>query len=322
MKHLRNLFFSSIIVFLSLAPLAAWSAETTGQSFGNLKYTLMEGFAGTAAGQQAPGFVEYAKTLYTWSFRTAIIVAVVMLVYSGLQRVAAGVSESGISESKTRMWNVAEGLGWLFGGWLLLSTINPDLVSFNLNIPPLVGIDGPNLAGTNVGQGTGATTGGSTAGGTTAGGTTNTPTPSFGTTATGYGTQQQTLDQLKKGGITINRTNYCTQVGQTGCTTVANLGDRAVNGTINLKQTCNCDVMVTGGTDCPVGADGNCSSSGSSMHKTHRAGANVVDLAKTDSLNNFITSNPTAGETSSGYTQYQIGNATYVNEGDHWHVIY
>ena len=70
-----------------------------------------------------------------------------MIVIGGVQYTTS-YGSSGKGEAKARILNAVLGLLLVLGAWVILYTINPDLVKLELNIPCL--IDGPDCAGTTV----------------------------------------------------------------------------------------------------------------------------------------------------------------------------
>jgi len=120
--------FLLIILFVSLAGIA--SAAT-----GQLTYTPLEPLPGTVNGwgetQQLPALL---SALFKLLITFGSLFAVVMLVVAGIGYM---VSEAAVDIQKAKDRAVAAlwGLLLLTGCWLILYTINPDLLKFNLNIP-------------------------------------------------------------------------------------------------------------------------------------------------------------------------------------------
>lgn len=287
---------------------------------GGLEYTLLEPIGDLKAGQKV-GFTPYMETLYKWTFRGAVVVGVVMLVYAGFIRTFSGalgyVSESKINEAKGINSRVAAGLAWLFGSYLILSIINPNAANVRLNIENL----GAPASGTT--QGISQNLGGQYYPEGDRGEAVNIQ---YNANQKGFGTEKEVKDYIAavgKGNVIWNRNTFCEKPGQTGCTSLANLPQNAIDGIVKLSSSCNCKVQINAGTDCVVDSSGNCSDSGSSMHKEHGAGIPVVDLDDSPALNDYIyQAGNYIGKNSSGYSQYLLNGNTYVQETDHWHVKY
>jgi hypothetical protein len=239
--------------------------------------------------------------------------AVLMAVIGGTQYVAAGISPDAKSGAKDRLMNAFIGLALVLTSYLILNSINPDLVNFKLELPPV----GTTTVVTPPPGGGGGTPGG---GGSPGGG---------GTPGAGWGDDATWRSQLQAGGVQV-KTPVCTtpgtgtnsQDGQHNCTSVYQLPSSAISGTISLKNACNCAVVITQGTEYW-------------LHKTHGTPTSrvpVVDLRYQESLNSFITNGRTPANPQSGCgirsaDHYSISGATYVLENPgtsnvHWHVCY
>src|SRR3989344_1420792 len=118
-----------IILFASLSGVAF--AATTGQ----LTYTPLEPLPGTVDGwgetQQLPALL---SALFKLLITLGSLFAVVMLVAAGIGYMVSEAAVD-IQKAKDRAQAALWGLLLLTGCWLILYTINPDLLKFNLNIP-------------------------------------------------------------------------------------------------------------------------------------------------------------------------------------------
>ncbi len=81
--------------------------------------------------------------------------AVVMLVIGGTQYVAAGINPSAKGDAKDRILNALIGLTLVLTSYLILNSINPNLVAFNLNLPA-IGVSTTVPSGVTATGGTGA----------------------------------------------------------------------------------------------------------------------------------------------------------------------
>lgn len=114
------------------------SAQTNIQN-GNINYAPLEPLSqyDTKAGSYG-NFSYYLNTIFRLLLTLGSMFAVVLLVYGG---VAYMVSEaaSGIDKAKKQIVSALWGLALLAGAWLILYTINPQLLVFNLNPKSIVG---------------------------------------------------------------------------------------------------------------------------------------------------------------------------------------
>lgn len=87
---------------------------------------------------------EYTLSTYLSGMLKLIIAlgaafAVLMSVVGGIQYVASGITPSKKNEAKDRIWNAITGLVLVLTSYLILNTINPQLVAFNLSLPAVEG---------------------------------------------------------------------------------------------------------------------------------------------------------------------------------------
>jgi hypothetical protein len=211
-----------------------------------------------------------------------------------------------VADARKQLENTAYGTIMLIFSWTILNTIDPNLLSLNLNITR------PNISSTQVTVTT------NPGGGTT---TTGAQTPA---TPANWGTDEAAIRSvLSNAGYDINRTNACAQPTDVQCTSVSTMPESVQLTLIQLKKDCTAcgRLMITGGTEIGVhDAGGN-----------HRPGGNAVDLAPTSALNAFLGyPNPVAGQKGSivinGKTvtfQYEVAgqnNGGSVSTGNHWHL--
>lgn len=102
--------------FLLLSSAGAVSAVTT--------VTLPGVNAGTS-----PGVSSYLSSIYTLGVGLAGVLAVLMIVIGGIQYIGSGMSPSAKEDAKGRITNAILGLLLALASWLILNTINPNLVS-------------------------------------------------------------------------------------------------------------------------------------------------------------------------------------------------
>lgn len=87
-----------------------------------------------AAEQKIP-IASQVAGFYQWTLGISGLLALGILVYAGLSYTASGGNASRQSDAKQWIWNALIGLALLFGSYLILNTINPDLLKFqNLDL--------------------------------------------------------------------------------------------------------------------------------------------------------------------------------------------
>lgn len=229
--------------------------------------------------------------------------AVLMAIVGGVQRVASGISPAAKQGANERITNAFIGLGLILTSYLILNSINPDLVNFKLDLPAV----GTSLNNSYLDA---------------------TSTPSGGVSGP-WPDDSVERQKLSSGGVTVRDTcrGRTDRPKPAGCTSVAQLPLNAIESLIALKSACgSCNVIVTGGTEWG--------------HQTHGLGKSIVDLShQGPALNNYITGHsgpPTTGGGCGVRSAYHYrvtgpGAGTYVSEGvppatdgssPHWHVCY
>jgi len=286
----KTIFGAGLFLFLSIAMIPS---NVLAQS----DYTFVEplpGFSNTIS--QSGIFSNYLSRVFTISIGLAAILATLMIVVGGIQRVTAYDNPGKKGEANERITNAVLGLLLVLSAWLILYTINPDLIRLDLVIPAI---------------GVAAPTGGPGPG----------PIPEPATPAEYiyYTDEDQVRATLGGFGIGINNAQPCPvnvtyqqyRINEgSGCTSVGTLPGNAQFRLRFLKLQCGCSVIITGGTE--------------SGHITHGQAQPVVDLRPNSTLDDWIVSNQTSsGTNSAGYRYYDlsIGRFTLETAGDvHWHV--
>lgn len=80
------------------------------------------------------GLSGYLAVVYKWLVGSAAVFAVVVMMIGGIQYMLAGGSAQGVSQAKEKITNALTGMVLLLATYLILYTVNPQLVS--LRVPP------------------------------------------------------------------------------------------------------------------------------------------------------------------------------------------
>ena len=128
---------TKIIPFVSLAAVCVYLSlfVFVGAEEGT-SYTLLEKLPGIGEGGVVKDFGTYLSQMFTLSLQLATVLAVVMISYGGFKYLTTE-SFTGTSDAKKIITNAVIGLVLLLTSWLLLYTINPDLVNQTFKIPPV-----------------------------------------------------------------------------------------------------------------------------------------------------------------------------------------
>jgi hypothetical protein len=215
MRHKK--FYSSLVIIISglaVLPLIA---------FAQAHITISPNLPGplnTTPTGSSPG--AYIKNFYSYALFLSGLLAFGAIVYGGIKYAIARGNPSGESEAKQWIWSALLGMLLLAGAYIILFTINPNLV--NLALPAL-----PTTPTTPVGGGVGGPTGG----GGAAGGL----------------SQADAQRELNGAGIAAVSSGNCTDRTNARCTSFDGMKQSTVDALISFKDRCGCAVTVTGGTE-------------------------------------------------------------------------
>jgi hypothetical protein len=241
----------------------------------------------------------YLPAVFSLSIGIGAAMAVVMITYGGILYATTD-AINGKEEGKKYITDAIVGLLLILSSWIILVTINPNMVNFSLILPkPKVIPD---------------------AGGITPGG----GTPGNGKVLPGYPltTEQialnakMVLDLENNYKVLVNTTYACEKGETSGCTNLVGMPGEAFNGVVSVKRECGngCRVTITGGTE--------------GGHITHGPNLPRLDLSKDPVLDAYIINNAFNKTTlSNGDIAYSVRTATgayiFVDEkggAPHWHV--
>lgn len=117
---MKKLFILGVVVFLITAPLLTSAANPCA----------IDPVTGKASPSQLPICV---NQIYVWSLGVAALLAVLMTVLGGYYYMTSAGNAEQADKGKEYIWGAVIGLTLLFGAYLLLRTINPDLVNLPIN---------------------------------------------------------------------------------------------------------------------------------------------------------------------------------------------
>ena len=257
-----------------------------------MEYKLLEPSIASSIGIQTPRFEGGTASLFTSTsflymlfFVAIIVVAAFKYTEAGVRRMEA--SERGIKYSNEIFKKTTLGLLGVFSLWLILSTINKDLLTGN------VGLEKLRTSGISAG-------GGSSVRPTTGGG---------GDSSYDARVKSHTsvVARLASSNIHTNHNDTpCTDAQfkekTPPCTSLAYLPEETIQKLLSLNAACRCSVVISGGTE--------------PGHSTHREGSPQVDLQKNSSLDDFLKKNTTSPpiETTDCHTRYIWSGVSFCDE--------
>lgn len=227
------------------------------------------------------------------------VVATFMIAWGGFQYLSSRGDSTQIGNAKNTIISAITGLILAFTSYLILSVISPNLLVFkDLKLDTVEGVASQGKdSHDNQPDSTGKY-----------------PIGADNRSTSTDSTEDSIRRQLSEKGIGVNKKacpdGMAYQQVSGSCTSVAGLQPAVINEAIRLKNACNCNVMITGGTEL-------------GHHSSDRG--YLVDFNKNTGLDSHITANSTQNGTvnwdGKTYNTYKVNGHTYVDEGDHWHVM-
>ena len=126
---MKKIFLLFVVCCVLIVTVPSFAAETP--------YTLLAPIPldGAGAGDtQTTVASQYIRGVFMLIIGLATGLAVIMIMYGGIKYMSTD-AFTGKSEARETIQNAIWGLLLVIGAWLILYTINPKLVNFNLNIP-------------------------------------------------------------------------------------------------------------------------------------------------------------------------------------------
>jgi len=133
---MKNKILISIIISISLFVVNGFLIPICTADQG---YTPLESLPpiGPSSGSSSD-LASYLQWVFAFGVSIAGILAVLMIIIGGIQYITAYGNSSKIEDAKNRITQALLGLLLAISAWLILYTINPDLVKGTLNVPPLL----------------------------------------------------------------------------------------------------------------------------------------------------------------------------------------
>ena len=155
-------FFAANVVFAEVnTPATYGNGNSTPCTNCNLNYTPLEPLPGGFSGAQTGDLAPYLRSGFQLAILLGGLTAVIILIFGGIGYMVSEVSPSGKAKAKKRIIGAIWGLLILLGSYLLLNTINPQLVNFKTLFLPTEGLAGGGQSGITAAPGAG---GGATGG--------------------------------------------------------------------------------------------------------------------------------------------------------------
>ncbi len=251
-------------------------------------------------------FLNYVSNIISTILVIIVVLSVVVFTWGALEYTASGIPGMK-SNGRERMMYAIGGLVLALASWLILFTINPQLVNLNLSLDRIQRTPQGGLT------------------------TTQRPTTPSTPSQTGPGLGQgrygpvpsnefEVRGALNSAGISINDDGVCQSGNLSGCRTyVGGLDQRHLNGVFDLRDDCGCSFVITGAAE----------QGGHSANSRHYSGQ-AIDIRQAGQINNYmrnyINTNCSQTGTRGSNTFYGceggggVGITRIINEGSHWHI--
>ena len=222
----------------------------------------------------------FANGLINFLISMLGVIAVIALVFAGFKMVMSQGNEAEWGKAKEMFTNVVIGIIIILAAWLIVDTLLKGLTGSGLDVWGVLGVTEP-------------TTPGQVASGGIAAGTLS---------------HQEARERLGSG-ISVVSSGNCSDRSRGNCTSLDGMRQETIDHIVELQQSCNCTVTVTGGTE--TGHAGG--------PYSHSSGYKV-DLGLNAGINNYITQNMTRSGSRGSDPRYCGGGNEYVREGNHWDI--
>lgn len=247
----------------------------------------------------------YLSIIFKLAIGIISALAVIMLIVAGIQYMGED-SIFGKTKAKNQMTNAILGLLIALGSYAILYTISPDLIgNKGLSVKKVSMTLDEAVYGPKATTGTGHRPDTDEDGNKYYCGN-----PEY-IEGKEWGKKEEEdalEEKLKEAGIEINK-GRCEKIGQKNCTSLYQL---EITKVIDFAKKCNnCDVVITGGTECWL----------HSKETPHRPGGQIVDLRTTNSVTSFIEKEAEEGSSNLGPVFTKKDGSKFLEEKDHYHVI-
>lgn len=175
-------------------------------------------YGNTGGGQAAQqSFADYINTIFLITIGVASALAVVQITVGGIERMTKD-SIQGQRDGNERIVSAVGGLVLLLASVIILQTINPQLLNFDLENLIRRGAETVDTGGSGGGGGV-------------------------------VDPDELAVRQyLRDNGVGVNNV-ACEHAAQTNCTNVSDLPQSAIDSVVALHEACNCSVVITGGAE-------------------------------------------------------------------------
>ncbi len=135
-KKILSLFILILLLIGFLTPFYIQAEMKKISTDGNAEYTLLETLPKVPDKTNNMG--KYLESIFNLAIGIASVLAVLMIVIGGFKYITVEASPYSVEEAKNQINGALLGLVLVLAAWLILNTINTNLVNFNTNLDPVV----------------------------------------------------------------------------------------------------------------------------------------------------------------------------------------
>ncbi|MCL4391919.1 pilin [Patescibacteria group bacterium] len=206
----KKIFIVAALLFVALLPPLTHALDL--QLYSSPPCLLTDVYGTCNASSSLNGYIQL---LYRFGLGIGGILAVGMIVWGSILISISG-SVDKEREGRDFITSALFGLALLFGAYLILNQINPNLVQL---VPPSAPFaPAPAVPGGQM-------------------------SPDM------YASNAANLQTLESAGVGVSSTGGCYDAYNAKCTSLADMPSNAIDFLVGLKKACNCDITVTGGTE-------------------------------------------------------------------------
>ncbi len=257
-------------------------------------YKLLEPLPGLSDADVSgeKGLSNYLSWLFKFALAAAAFLAVLKIVIGGLNIIVGGASEASQKSGREMIEMALWGLLLAISSVLILTTINPDLVSTGFTVSPIT-IESKKETPSGSPQGPITWSSG--------------PPPA----GTYSADEARTILEQNNHSITVNKSE-CVAIGQSNCTSLYGLPKSTVKNLKDLAEHAKESFVITGGTEYW-------------LHSTHGVDKPIVDIRYDSSLLDDINALQAEGKITSyqcerkGVKLYSCGASEFP---DHFHIVF
>lgn len=246
-----------------------------------------------------PEFIGLIQNLINFSIYLAVMALVLTLVYVGFLLVTQGSKVMARTRAKRIVQSAVIGFVIAISAFMIVDLIMRTFAQDD-NWANILSVEGGCVAPTGIPGGSGGGNGG------------NVEVPGRGGSGGSGGgmSHRDAVAELAAAGISVSSSGSCSDRTRSNCTSLEGIRSATIDQVIELREACDCSVVVTGGTE--VGHEGGAYSHGTGYK---------IDVRSSSDVTKFIYDNLRRNGSRGNDPRYldRCGNE-YVEESTHWDI--